>query len=183
MSEDTNVENVPSELEELKARADQMGVSYHPSIGLDKLREKVNAALTSSDEEDEPKTQTTGTSSGDSLAELKRKASEQVRIRVACMNPNKREHTGEMFCCGNAKIGTFKKFVPFDTDWHVPRIIFNMIQNRKCQIFVTEKAKNGRKIRVGKLIKEYSVDELPPLTEQQLKELAQRQAMANGTSE
>ena len=35
----------PTELEALKKRADQMGLTYHPSIGVDALREKVNAHL------------------------------------------------------------------------------------------------------------------------------------------
>jgi hypothetical protein len=36
---------IPDELTSLKARADLMGITYHPSIGVDKLREKVQAAL------------------------------------------------------------------------------------------------------------------------------------------
>ena len=38
------------ELTSLKQRADLLGLSYHPSIGLEKLREKVNAALSSQEE-------------------------------------------------------------------------------------------------------------------------------------
>ena len=36
---------VPDELTTLKARADLMGVTYHPNIGLEKLRAKVNATV------------------------------------------------------------------------------------------------------------------------------------------
>jgi len=64
----------------------------------------------------------------------------------------------------------------------VPRILYEMIKARECQIFYTEKAKNGIAIRRGKLIKEFAIDVLPPLTKDELSELARRQAMAAGHS-
>jgi hypothetical protein len=36
----------------------------------------------------------------------------------------------------------------------------------------------GNKVRKGKLIKEFAIEELPPLTKEELAELAQRQAMS-----
>lgn len=175
MSEDTDLQT-PDELTALKARADLLGVTYHPSIGLEKLREKVNAAL-SSTEQDASVTQP---SEAEERAEMQRKAAELVRIRVTCMNPAKKEWEGEIFTTGNAVVGTFKKFVPFNADegWHVPRMILEMMQQRECQVFTTVKSKNGVSVRKGKLIKEFAIEILPPLTEQELKDLAQRQAMA-----
>jgi hypothetical protein len=40
----------------------------------------------------------------------------------------------------------------------------------------------GNKVRRGRLIAEFAIEELSPLSEKELKELAQRQAMAAGTS-
>ena len=110
----------------------------------------------------------------------KREASELVRIRLTCMNPNKREWEGEIFSAGNSLVGTFTKYVPFNVDdgWHVPQIILEMIRARQCQIFYTEKSRNGVNVRKGKLIKEFNVEVLPPLTPAELHDLAQRQAMA-----
>lgn len=174
MSEDLDLQS-PDELSALKARADLLGISYHPSIGLEKLRDKVNAALSAGDK-DEP-------SAKDEAAErveMQRKASELVRIRITCMNPAKKEWEGEIFTTGNAVVGTFKKFVPFNADegWHVPRIILEMIQQRECQVFTTIRGPRGNTTRQGKLIKEFAVEVMPPLTEDELKDLAQRQAMA-----
>ena len=61
--------------------------------------------------------------------------------------------------------------------------INQQLLQRQCQVFYTKKDSKGNKSRVGKLIKEFSVEVLPPLTERELKDLAQRQAMANGTSD
>lgn len=109
-----------------------------------------------------------------------KEATKLVRIRVTCMNPAKKEWEGEIFTVGNSVIGTHKRFVPFNADegWHVPQIMLDMIKNRECQVFITEKSKHGVSVRRGKLIKEFAVEVLPPLTEEELKDLAQRQAMA-----
>jgi len=166
----------PDELTALKARADLMGVKYHPSISLEKLKDKVNAAMAPTEEEAKE------VSLGSQRGELQKKANELVRIRVTCMNPAKKEWEGEIFTVGNSVVGTFKKYVPFNAEdgWHVPRIILDTIQERQCQIFHASKDSRGNSIRKSKLIKEFAVEILPPLTEKELKELAQRQLMAKG---
>lgn len=194
MSEDTEVQ---SSLEALKARADILGVKYHPSIGEEKLQEKVQEALldkvpandsASVGGEDvklskyadgnAPKAETLG----QQRQRKQKEASELIRVQVTCMNPNKREYDGEIFCAGNRVIGTIKKYVPFDVEYHVPRVIFNMIKHRMCQVFVSKRDDKGRQIREGKLIREFNITVLDPLTQTELNELAQRQAMAKGTA-
>lgn len=183
MSETTDNETqatAQDELAALKARADMLGLTYHPSIGVEKLREKVNAALAPPAEE--PKVEE---AAEESIAarntRLKREASKLVRIRVTCMNPAKKEWEGEIFSIGNAVVGSFTKYVPFNTEdgWHVPEMIKQMIQDRQCQVFYTVSDSRGNKSRKGKLIKEFSVEVLPPLTAEELHDLAQRQAMSN----
>lgn len=171
------------ELAALKSRADMMGISYHPSIGLEKLREKVNAALTGAAEKTEEAAPATAVAetTAQRNSRLKQEASKLVRIRVTCMNPAKKEWEGEIFSVGNAVVGSFTKFVPFNIDegWHVPQMIYQMIKDRECQIFYTITDSRGNKTRKGKLVKEFSVEVLPPLTKEELQELAQRQAMSN----
>lgn len=194
------------ELSVLKARATQIGLQFHPSIGLEKLREKVAAALASdgpvvndedTDKSDEAESQDTPEVSTsqvaaapvvesvrDRRARLIKEANRLVRIRVSCMNPAKKEWEGELFTVGNGSIGTFKKFVPFNNEegYHVPHVILQQMQERQCQIFTQGKDDRGNKIRVSKLIKEFAIEILDPLTVEELEDLAQRQAMANGTS-
>ena len=43
-----------NELTLLKERADMMGIPYHPSIGLEKLKEKVDTVLKPAEDETEP---------------------------------------------------------------------------------------------------------------------------------
>ena len=182
-SENETTLEVPDELATLKARADLMGISYHPSIKLEKLREKLASAISSTPEEKgvpdvvavkEEETE------GAKRFRLRREANELVRIRVTCMNPAKAEWEGEIFTAGNSTVGSFSKFIPFNADegWHVPRIILNQIQQRQCQIFVSVRDGRGNTTRKGKLIKEFAVELMPALTPKELADLAQRQAMA-----
>ena len=177
---------VQDELTTLKERATLMGLKFHPSISLDKLREKVNAAT---DESDEPDDEVVSAKVVAPVIEetvnqkrnrLKKEALALVRIRLTCMNPAKAEWEGEIFTIGNSSIGSVKKFVPFNADdgWHVPNIILQQLQERQCQVFVSAKDARGNNVRRGKLIKEFAIEVLPPLTEKELEELARRQAMS-----
>ena len=184
MSEHNDDLNV-NELENLKARADKLGVSYHPSIGADKLREKINAAMAEGDPTQGAKDTGEaheGETRNQRVRRLRDEASKLVRIRVTCMNPNKKEWDGEIFTVSNSVVGTFKRYVPFNAEegWHVEQIILNQLKQRECQIFVKKRVR-GLQTSEGKLIKEFAIEVLPPLTEKELKELAQRQAMASGT--
>jgi hypothetical protein len=97
------------------------------------------------------------------------------------MNPAKKEWEGEIFSVGNAVVGSFTKYVPFNAEegWHVPHMIYQMICDRQCQVFYTVSDSRGNKTRRGKLIKEFSVEVMPQLTAEELHDLAQRQAMSN----
>tara|TARA_B110000211_G_scaffold67659_1_gene78110 strand:+ start:99 stop:644 length:546 start_codon:yes stop_codon:yes gene_type:complete len=173
-------ETIQDELSVLKARADQMGVSYSRNIGIDKLRTRLNDALT--DEEvavEAPKKEAKETE-GQMRLRKRKEASALIRVRVTCMNPNKREWQGEIFTVSNSVVGTFRDYVPFNLDegWHIPQIILNQVKARKCQVFKTVNGPRGEKIRKGALVPEFSIDVMTPLTKQELAELAQRQAMS-----
>lgn len=177
----------------LKERADQLGIKYHPSIGVDTLAEKIKAVMDSTATTTQAETPAVvipaaaPTASapveetlGQERQRLKREAHALVRIRLSCMNPAKKEWTGEIMTVGNSLVGSITKFIPFNAEegWHVPQIMLQQLQDRKCQIFTTIKQKNGVAVRQGKLIKEFAIEILPPLTEAELHDLAQRQAMS-----
>lgn len=168
------------ELERLKAKAEFLGVKYHPSISFEKLQAKIAEHL----KETETKAETAAVEDGEDLnakrARLRAEAMKLVRVNITCMNPFKREWDSEIITVGNSYVGSVKRCVPFNTPdgWHIEQILLNAMRERMCQVFVNEKAPNGQTIRKGKLIKEFAIEILPPLTEQELKELARRQAIA-----
>jgi len=166
------------ELALLKERADMMGIKYHPSIGLDKLKEKVNEILVI---EESPVEETPG----QKRTRLIQEATKLVRIRVTCMDPNKKGWPGEIFTVSNDVIGTVKKYVPFNAEsgWHVPNIILKHMKRKKRQEFRTVKTRNGMQIKEGYLVPAFAIEELSPLTEEELKELARKQAMNHSIDE
>ena len=176
------------ELTLLKQRAQTLGIKFHPSIGLESLRSKVSAALTGEDAEEaaeEPVPEAPAAESRIQMRNrLRKEASALVRVRVTCMNPNKKEWKGEIFTASNSIVGTFRKYVQFYTEegWHVPQIILNMIKARQFQTFYTIKNERGVAVRKGKLVPEFAVEVLPPLTEEELLELSRRQALAGGVA-
>ena len=180
----TDTENpIQDQLTALKNRADTLGIKYHPSIGLDTLREKVNAALNEPKKEDEVE-EVKQETEAQRRARKKKEASALVRIRVTCMNPAKRELDGEIITAGNSLVGSFTKYVPYNADdgWHVPYIIYKQLLNRECQVFVSEKDDRGNRVRKGRLIREFAIEVLPPLSQDELHDLAQRQAMSKSVA-
>ena len=188
MTEQIQQPTESSELESLKARADLMGIKYHPNTGLDKLKAKVNNALSGGEEIKDIQSLSTGSKTyltGEEFKRIqesnkKRNVNKLIRVRVTCMNPMKKEWEGEIISVGSSKLGTFKKYIPYNVEWHVPKIIYEHLKERKCSVFHTVKDYRGQKVRKSKLVSEFSVETLPPLTAEELKDLAQRQAMING---
>lgn len=195
MIEDTNEspQDMPSELDLLKSNADLMGVKYHPNIGLDKLKEKiadkqnapVEADLTTADiTELSDKVSNSPAerieTANDVRARIRKKAHQLVRVRVSCMNPLKGNLKGEILSVGNSYIGFTKKFIPFNAEqgWHLPQILLTCLQDKKYMTHFEVKIGN-KKIKKHKLVPEYAIEILPPLTAQELKDLSQRQIIAN----
>lgn len=204
MSEEIQVK---SELEQLKERATQLGLKFGPNIGVDLLRVRVNAIINGdaeleevNDEDEELDEEETVTETASDKPKLDKKRAERfgeteeekrvrmrkdafklIRVRIQCMNPLKKSMQGEVFTVSNSVVGTYRKFVPYNVEseegWLVPQIMLNMIKERKFNQIRYEK-KNGLQIPKAHLVKEFAIEILPQLTKEELKELAQRQAMS-----
>ena len=111
---------------------------------------------------------------------LKKKQNERqecgrlVRIIAHNNSPLKKEWQGEIITAAN-DLGTWKKYVQFDVEWHVPKIILNVMKEKKYSHFYSRKNDLGILVRKVKLLPEYTIEMLEPMTEQEVKELAKRQ--------
>lgn len=190
---DNNEENAQIELDLLKEQATKMGITFHPNIGLDKLQAKVDNFIpgqTDAPVEVKKEPYKLNTALPERIIETKtqlldrkrKEATRMVRVRIACMNPNKKEWSGEILTVSNSLVGSIKKYIPFNNEegWHIPYMMYLHLKERECQLFIKKKNSRGRQIAVPKMIKEFSVELLPDLTQQEMKDLAQRQAMAAG---
>lgn len=159
----------------LKNKAKMLGITFSPNIGMDKLKEKVDAKLAEQPDKDPVDTGSIAPSTAQLLAAKKKEASRLVRIRLTTVDQNKKDWPGEMFSVGNSKFGMFKKYIPYGTEWHVPQIMLNVIEEKMCQVFVNVTDSQGNKTKLPKLVKAYNIDYLAPLTSEELADLAKAQ--------
>lgn len=166
------------ELSLLKERAAKLGINVKGNISAAKLKEKIEAKLNPTEEDQvaPPVAKSSKESPAQVRVRLNKEARALVRVIVTCMDPLKKDYPGELFTFGNSAVSTIKRYVPFDTEWHVERGILNMIKGKQAQIFRTEKTQNGVSVRKSKLIKAYNIEELKPLTKEELEQLAKEQA-------
>lgn len=160
------------ELELLKGRADDMGLKYHPSISLEKLKAKIAEA-------NEPKEEKPSASILSKSAKRQKhlkEATKLIRVRVVNMNPTKRDWQGEIVKVSNSVVGTLTKFVPYDVEYHVPNFMYKVLKSRKFRMTKEVGDGKGGKTTVNRFMPEFNIEVLEPLTEAELKALAADQA-------
>lgn len=172
-----------AQLDFLKRKADTLGITYHPNIGMAKIKERLkeHLALEAAKEEDAKKdtTPVSAVSKVKSPQQLAREdATKLIRCIVTCMDPMKKNYEGEIFTSGNSVIGTVRKMIPFGKEYHVPQILFNMLKEKKYQTFSEIKDDKGRKIKRGQMLPAYALNILPDLTAKEIKAIADRQIIA-----
>lgn len=213
--------NQPTELDMLKQRATQMGIVFSNNIGLDKLRERVNAKMEGLPDPEEapvappvpvapvqpipvapavvtPVAEAPAINPLTGLPEgfdpdaglttrqiLMRDQLKLVRVRIANLDPSKKDLSGEILTVANEYIGTVRKFIPFgeatDEGYHVPQCLLSMMQERKFQTIRTIKDGRSGTIRVetGEA-REFAIEILEPLSETEMRQLATAQQAAGG---
>lgn len=170
-----NVEIKEDEREALKARAAVLGIEFPANIPTDKLREKVNEVLSNSQSNAERPAKNESTA--ELRARKKREATKLIRCKIACLDPSKREWNGEIITVSNSLVGTIRKYVPYNSDapYHIEQILLNALREKRMQVFTTKPGKFGIQTRESKTVNAYSIEVLPPLTEEELQKLAQAQ--------
>lgn len=113
---------------------------------------------------------------------LRREAMALVRVNVSCMDPQKKNLKGELICVSNRNFGTIQRFVPFNRDWHIEKVLYDVLMEKEYMVFDREKTgRAGIEVATPRNVPAFNIRVLPPLTKGELKDLAQRQAMADGT--
>lgn len=105
-----------------------------------------------------------------------------VRCRIYNLNPAKVDLPGEIITVQNKYLGTVRKFIPFgeatDNGYHIEKVLYDDLRARKFQQIQTKKIR-GQIVHETRLVSEYSIELLPNLTPEELRELATQQAAAD----
>jgi hypothetical protein len=188
-AEESEAEMNPAPLDELtllKKRADTIGIQYKSNIGVDSLKAKIehqmNPPTQDEDVEDAPvttnKRKTKIEIEQNIRDELHKTKMKLVRCRITNMNPTKADLEGEVVTVANRFLGTVRKFVPFgektDNGYHLPQVLFDSLRSRKFQQVKTKKVK-GQIVHTTRMVAEFALEVLDPLTPEELKQLGDRQ--------
>jgi hypothetical protein len=182
--------NFEKELKEkLRENGKLMGLTFSPNEGVVSMRQKLAEAREQLLQE--PLIQDVALPVDERKAELDaRKAlrmemTKLVRVRIACLNPAKSELPGEIFTVHNDVVGTVKKFVPYNEageSYHVPYFLYKFLK-RKKYLQIVPPPKGARTAATTKMVPEFSIEILEPLTAAELKELARAQGAAEAAEQ
>jgi hypothetical protein len=159
-----------AELESLRKKADLMGISYSGNTSLEKLREKVAKVQGTIEEEEEKQTVY------NSLYDEKMKL---VRCQVQCLDPQYKNSGGVFISLSNAVLGSHKWFIYFNQPIMITQWAYDYLKNCKY----VDRSERGRRGNDGLThsktvntdMKSYAITDLPMLTEEELKKLAEEQ--------
>lgn len=204
---------VPDEMTILRDRAKQLGIKVGPNIGIDTLRKKIEDHLDGNGSDDEPeededipeseydenddgdeeevvkpvakKSPPKNETIAEKVRRLRKEHLKLVRVRITCMNPAKKEMTGEIITIANKYLGKVSKFIPYGLEepYHIPHVLYEELKSRK---FTNVKSvrRNGVDVTQPESMRdvpEFAIEVLPPLTEKELNNLRIQQAQSGST--
>lgn len=196
--EETKVESV-DRLTKLKQQAQRLGLKHSNNIGEDTLAKMIQDKIDGNVVEEEPETQD---SVEDDIQPVKvaRKETRQetrmrvfkesmklIRVRITNHNPQKSNWPGEIVTVQNSYIPKVSRFIPLgensEDSTHIENIVYRHLKSKKyLQIRKRKDKKTGREVVDKKLVPEYSIEVLPPLTKQELNDLAVKQFAAEAAT-
>lgn len=176
----------------LKQRATMMGIKFSNNIGLEALRKKVADAQEGITEQEQPEVNPLATTpvKEDKLSMAQRIRLENtrlVRVRIQNLDPKKKDLPGEILTVANDYMGTVRKYVPYgeatDNGYHIPYCLYKLLKNRKFLNVSVKKGRNGKERVEQQWVREFAIEILPQLTEEELKQLGQAQLAAGSLND
>lgn len=177
--------------DELKVRAEELGLSYNSNIKTDALAELITNAengltpeiVAAAKEAEEVAKKLVEKQAvevapvvnqaktvGQVKAEARKEAMKLVRCVVTSMDKDKADLSGEIISCGNSMTGMIKKFIPFGKEWHVPMVILETLKDKKMLMTRDRRTDKGT-VKEHYEVSQYNVQILPDLTQEELNRL------------
>lgn len=109
---------------------------------------------------------------------LEKQANKLIRCKIVCYNPAKNKIGGEIIAVGNSVIPEQKKFIKYDTPYHISQLMYNVLKEKTFTRFKTINTAQ-EKTQKAFQAKEYAIEILPPLTADEYDAIRQRQLLDN----
>lgn len=189
-------------LKALKAQADLLGVVYSANIGEETLSKRIasfkaNQGIQLDYDEGSPTLELEESSDltdeqkaligGRSIQELElaykiAHAKALVRISISCVNPAKNDLEGDTWTIYSSTLGKISMWVPYQAPngYHVPRCIAEFLKGKTYLAYKKVKVDNsvGGVDKEHYEVPEFVIRDLPPLSFEEFKRIAERQDRA-----
>lgn len=169
------------ELDNLKTRAKELGISFSPNIGIEALRKKIEAVEVKPLEA-EPVSEKQ-VQQARLRVDVRKEALRLIRCRISNNDPAKRDLQGDYYTVANQLIGKITKYVPFRgkaaESYHIPYCIYRMLLAKKYISINPAQGNNLNSTSRAQELPEFNIEILDPLTQEELQELAKEQAAGN----
>lgn len=162
--------------EELRVKADELGIRYTSKTSDDTLLAKIEKA----EKELEEKKKQTKEKEATQSRLLKR------RVKVIPLNPNELHMKAKFFCIMNSS-STEKVAVPFSTPWFLSNQMIEHIKSQRYLFIPSNLTKSGlgtAEKSVDKELREaYSIVELGPITEEEFNNMKKDKMLRDSANE
>lgn len=112
---------------------------------------------------------------------LEAQARKLIRCKITCYNPDKNKIGGEIISVGNAVIPEQRKFIKYNTPYHISQLMYNVLKEKTFTRYKKIDTKD-RKTSEPYQDREYSIEILPPLTSEEYEAIRQRQILDNNNN-
>lgn len=171
-------------LDQLKRKADLLGVGYATDITIDVLRAKIKAHQEGEKTEDLQPAESKTDWETRIRKEMYETHMRLIRVRITNLNPAKKDLKGEIWTVSNKYLGTVRRFIPYgeatDNGWHIEAVLLDMLKERQFNQVQTKRGDRGQLIPINRMVREFAIEELTPLTAEEIRVLANQQAAADG---
>lgn len=101
-------------------------------------------------------------------------AKKLIRCKITCHNGEKNSLGGEILSVGNAVIPEQRKFIAYNKPYHITQLMYNVLKEKtftRYKTVNTDKKKSSEPFQSP----EYTIEVLPPLTNEEYETIRQRQ--------
>ena len=172
---------VEFDLEEIRARAKELGVQYHPAQKAETIQQNIDKFLSEQETVEAAAPKPKEETPEQVEARLLKEATALIPITVTSMDPADTETTGALVSVGNRKLGQITKAIPFGYKWYMPKILVQHMESQMfCRSSMVPTGVPGTPERLNtQWLKKYAIQYHPMPTPEELAELAKAQAMGN----
>lgn len=165
------------DLEQVRAKAKELGVEYHPAMKAETIQYKIDEFLNKQPDIIQPpvKDETPEQTEKRVLQE----AMALIPITITSMDPADASLTAVVASVGNKKLGQISKAIPFGTKWYMPKILVDHLAEQQfCRNSMVPVPGGNERLQT-QWIKKYAIQYHPMPTPAELRDLAKAQAVGN----